>query len=426
MKRLKQEFKYLIDRDKFEIPKFICLDISRVTPSNVRPRSDHVGVFVCNFVIDRSCSLSLYHHGGTKAELPQELIDPIVELFPLDLISCALTARAFVERSQRRIFYRMSLSGLPGYERMSSILAQSPHLGKYVRLLVLEIRDIPPGWRPLEVIVSTLVELERVTVRGNLSELRQNPSLINLLSLPSLLCVGLADLIDVPASLITKALETAEEVTLSRISIIADDQAPAESPNPTSDFLWHLEIFDAFEQILPFLLHPRRMGYLEYLSRLSVTTLPIPESLHGQFTAALAACAPTLERLELEFESTFPLPVRERPNSHLMDWHLLPGAQVPEWAALDTDLCEMHTRATEESSDPRDDDQPPDDDEDFDPGLEEVHFSLIYLFAEPDRYAAFVAAVKEKLLSVLGAEFLAFSYRSTFLHPMDRFSQDYD
>ncbi|KAJ6459940.1 hypothetical protein C8R45DRAFT_1030130 [Mycena sanguinolenta] len=401
------------------------------------------------------------------AELPQELIDAVVELVPAkDLISCALTARAFVERSQWRIFYWMSLSGLPGYERMFGILAQSPHLGQYVRLLVLEIKDIPPGWRPLEVIVSTLVELERVTVRGNLSELRQNPSLINLLSLPSLLCVGLADLIDVPASLITKALETAEEVTLSRISIAAGGQAPAEPPNPTSDFLWHLEVFDAFEEILPFLLHPRRMGYLEYLSRLSVTTLPIPESLHGQFIAALAACAPTLERLELEFESPFPLPqlpalwhlelgfhadnaigfaasislalmstpslgvlvvsVRERPNSHVMDWRLLPAAQVPDWAALDTDLCEMHTRSTEESSMPRDDDQPPDDDEDFDPGLEEVRFSLRYLFAEPDRYAAFVAAVKGKLPSVLGAEFLAFSYQTAFLHPMDRFSHGYD
>ncbi|KAJ6459934.1 hypothetical protein C8R45DRAFT_1030119 [Mycena sanguinolenta] len=406
------------------------------------------------------------------AELPQELIDAVVELVPAkDLIPCALTARAFVERSQRRIFYWMSLSGLPEYERMSSILAQSPHLGKYVRLLVFELDGIPPGWRPLEVIVSTLVELERVTIRGNVagavpSELRQNPSLINLLSLPSLLCVGFADLIDVPASLITKALETAEEVTLSRISIAADDQPPAESPNPTSDFLWHLEIFDAFEQILLFLLNPRRMGYLEYLSRLSVTTLSIPESLHGQFTAALAVCAPTLERLELEFESPFPLPqlpalwhlelgfhadnaigfaasislalmstpslgvlvvsVRERPNSHAMDWRLLLAAQVPEWAALDTDLGEMHTRAAEESSVPRDDGHPPDYDEDFDPGLEEVHFSLRYLFAEPDRYAAFVAAVKEKLPSVLEAEFLAFSYRTALLHPIDRFSQGYD
>ncbi|KAF7342563.1 hypothetical protein MSAN_02012700 [Mycena sanguinolenta] len=406
------------------------------------------------------------------AELPQELIDTIVELvLAKDLIACALTARSFVECSQRRIFYMMSLSGLPAYERMSIILAKSPHLGQYVRLLALEIEGIPENWRPLEVIVSTFLELERVTIRGNLvgtapSELGQNPPLIDLLSLPSLLCVGLANLINVPASLITKALENAEEVSLSRVSIASDDPTPTESPNPTSDFLWHLDISDAMEEIMPFLLQPRRVGYLQYLSRLSITIVPISESMRGEFTAALAACAPTLERLELEFVSPFSLPqlpalwhlelgfhaddalgfcasislalmstpslgvlvvsVRERPHRHLVNWHLLPAAPVPEWAALDTQLCEMHTRAEGESPEPRDDDQPPDDDEDFDPRLEEVHFSLRYLLPEPDRYTAFVAAVKGKLPSVFGAEFLAFSYRNAFLHPMDRFSQDYD
>ncbi|KAF8209143.1 hypothetical protein K438DRAFT_1811830, partial [Mycena galopus ATCC 62051] len=419
------------------------------------------------------------------AQLPQELIDEIIELAPPQcLVACALTATSFVKTSQRRIFSWMSLVGMPAYERMAGVLHQSPHLGKHVYFLALDISGIPPDWNYLKLIVSTTTEVQRLTIKGHpmRSELAVNPSLIDLVSLPSLRCLGLSHLVNIPGSLITKVLESCEEVSLTSLQVVQGEDQTADSPPPESDFLWHLHVEDGFEELMPFLLHPRRLGYLRYLSRLSISLLPIPESLHGSFTAALAACTPTLERLDLEYTEAFPLPplpalwrlelvihgdtvlvpasipaaislalmstpnlellvvnIRERPaQHHLFDWGIMAQSHAAEWSALDAQLLEMHTRrvVVEESAEPsegpegnepgenpQDDEPPSDDEEDYVP-LAEVHFALWHFHPEPDRFAAFTADVKAKLPRSVGAgaEFVTFSSRNTFQHPMDRFS----
>ncbi|KAF7342356.1 hypothetical protein MVEN_01824200 [Mycena venus] len=426
------------------------------------------------------------------SQVPQELIDAILELVPeKSLLACALTATSFVKTSQRRIFRWMSIVKIPAYERIATILTKSPHLGQYVHFLALHIAAIPADWAPLKNILSTMTELERLTITGDANaparnQLGLNPCLIELLSVPSLLCVGLDDLSDVPASVVTKALETFEEVSLSRLTIDAGDvgEGSTESTPPTeSDFLWHLNVtMDAWESIIPFLFQPRKMGYLKYLSRLSLTIMPIPESLRGAFTATLTACAPSLERLELEFSAAFALPtlpvlwhlelwvhsdtavdvhpdtfptaistglaaaphlgiltvaVRERPvGRHLFNWGILTLIHSDAWVALEDQFLEAHNRRPaspsvpvgESRGEPEDNAPPDDQDEDeaqFD-ALEEVHFSLRYFQHEPDRYSAFMADLRAKLPRTRAAGLLTFSHHSTFRHPMDRFSREYD
>ncbi|KAJ6465305.1 hypothetical protein C8R45DRAFT_1173737, partial [Mycena sanguinolenta] len=98
----------------------------------------------------------------------QEFIDLIVSLVPdkASLLSCALTAAAFVNPSQRRIFYSMSIQDVAAYQRLADILAHSPHLGQYIRFLVFEIEGELRCRAPLQSILSTTTRLERLTIEG--------------------------------------------------------------------------------------------------------------------------------------------------------------------------------------------------------------------------------------------------------------------
>ncbi|KAJ6583063.1 hypothetical protein DFH09DRAFT_1145224, partial [Mycena vulgaris] len=94
--------------------------------------------------------------------LPQELIDAIIDEFDISLTdkegrfldrktlrSCALVARAFTRPSQGKLFSMVNLQpkdvygGQPLDERsrpFSKLLSSTPHIGPYVRTLILSYR----------------------------------------------------------------------------------------------------------------------------------------------------------------------------------------------------------------------------------------------------------------------------------------------
>ncbi|KAJ7469813.1 hypothetical protein B0H11DRAFT_2043535 [Mycena galericulata] len=394
-------------------------------------------------------------------ELPQELIDAILEVVPgSSLRECSLTASSFVHTSQRRIFRALSLSEIPAFERMAIILTESPHLGQYVRHLSLQISHIPSDWAPLKRLLSTMPTIERLAISGvanesTRSQIQLNPSLLEILSLRSLRCVALDDLGDVPGSLIIQILSSFEEVSLSSLSIVNEqDEIGDGSSSAVSGILWHLSVTgDPHGTILPFLIEPRRLGHLSRLTHLTIVRMDI---FHDDtFLAFLVACSPVLEYLELEVHLPLVFPqlpalyvlelwipddaaqaipdivlpaltaipylecltiaIVERPaGQHIFHWDDPALVQTPSWQELDVRFVVMMERNW-----------------DFEPSLyerycpsplREVEISLRGFSYEPERFATFVPNMKAKLPLTLNCSLLAFSYQPAILPPMDRFS----
>ncbi|KAF8209123.1 hypothetical protein K438DRAFT_2066060 [Mycena galopus ATCC 62051] len=308
-----------------------------------------------------------------------------------------------------------------------------------------------------------MAELRCLTIQGR-GQLSLNHSLLDILSLPSLCCVALDGLSDVPASFITTALKTCREVSLSRLTIAYDAKSKEESP--PSNFLWHLDIFDPAYQIIGLLLHPKQLHHLQRLSRISITIAPIPPPMLGSFTDALAACASTLEHIELEFTDSFALPllpalsdlelwihsdtvlmpatlpaalslaltatphleiltvsVRERTEGLVFEWDILAETDPPEWPTLDHQLLKM-AEPSEPGEGLRADqgDEPAADDRDSESALEEVHFCLRAYW--PDRTRS--CPMWRESCRALEAKLLVFSYHGTVRDPMGRFSKNYN
>ncbi|KAJ7857574.1 hypothetical protein B0H13DRAFT_2574233 [Mycena leptocephala] len=389
-------------------------------------------------------------------ELPQELIDAILEFVPeSSLRECSLAASSFVHTSQRRIFRALSLSEIAAYERMAIILIESPHLGQYVRQLSLQITHIPSDWAPLKRLLSTMHDIERLAISGlanesTRSQIRLNPPLLDILSLRSLRCVALDDLSDVPGSLIIQILSSFEEVSLSWLSIVnEEDEIGDGSSSAASGILWHLSVTgDAHGTILPFLIEPRRLGHLSRLTRLTIVRLDIFHDLLDMFLAFLVACSPVLEHLELEVHLPLVFPqlpalwvlelwipddaaqtipdivlpaltavpylhyltiaIVERPDGqHIFDWDDPALVQTPSWQELDVRFVVMTGRNW-----------------DFEPSLyeryhpsplSEVEISLRGFSYERERFASFVPNMKAKLPLALNCGLLAFSYQPAIL-----------
>ncbi|KAF7378387.1 hypothetical protein MSAN_00265200 [Mycena sanguinolenta] len=286
------------------------------------------------------------------------------------------------------------------------------------------------------------------------SELSSNPSLIVFLSSESLLCVGLARLGDVPSFVVTMVLKRCEQVCLSEIDIVMGGEAD-ESARTPSRSIFHLDVYDRTDTIVSFLTLPRQLCNLASITYLSTGPYEASPSHHS----FLAACAPTLEILEIILGGSFALPalpclwhlelrahgdititpaalpscvsaalratpnlkkltvaIEERSTAHAFTWGILDRTRAPEWSLLDHRLWEMHTQERSNNAHGNV------------PKLVDVHFSLRYGRDNPERYASFVADVKTRLPRVLEAGFLTFSHReSVFRIPfMLRFSENYD
>ncbi|KAJ6513718.1 hypothetical protein C8R47DRAFT_1313830 [Mycena vitilis] len=338
--------------------------------------------------------------------LPQELVDAILEeVSTSSLGACALTATAFVASSQRRLFRWMSLTNVPSYERAARLLTSSPHLGAYFMWLALDIQHIPKDYPVLKSILAALSSIEHFSIVGAASgpftsnQIGQNLCLVDFLSLPTLRCFALQNLIDVPASLVTRALSSFEQVLLFRISILEDEDAGAYT---SLGDLWYLSVIDGgYDTILPFLLQPKHEPptYLPPLPEMIFLELWIDveftktaDIFHSIISATLAS-TPHLEVLTLA--------ILDRPANphrpHRQQW----TARAPaEWATLDTMLIDREY-------------------------LCEVEFSLRHFPNEPERYAAFVPFIQAHLPRLFEAELLTFNYRDLMRHPMDEFAVDW-
>ncbi|KAJ7488984.1 hypothetical protein FB451DRAFT_1362015 [Mycena latifolia] len=379
-------------------------------------------------------------------DFPQELIDAIIEEVSIasrpTLAACSLTATAFVTSSQRRLFWGISISNLGAYERTAVRLAESPHLGAYVRDLALDIKELPKDCPPLKAILPLLPGVERLSIVGNANgpirnQIGQNHCLIDLLSLPSLRCLALDHLSDVPSSFILHAFSSVEQVSLSSLSIGDETDQDVGLPPPTD--LWHLRVFtDVYDAILPFVLHPARLPHLQHLTRLSIVFSPVSDELKYRFMSLISACSSTLNHLSLELEAPLELP--RLPNlSSLELWLDVDLAKTPvllttivsqtaaagphlealtlalmdrpkrypdrqfqwtrstvKWAALDSALMDMRH-------------------------LQTATFSLRHFFFTRERYVAFVPSIEFMLPRAFDAELLRFSQGMAIGHPMDSF-----
>ncbi|KAJ6457731.1 hypothetical protein C8R45DRAFT_943168 [Mycena sanguinolenta] len=292
--------------------------------------------------------------------IPRELID-IVEFVPdkSSLLACALAATSFVNASQRQLFHMVLIRTIPEYERLAGILSQSPHLGGYVRLLVLLTWDIPEEWAPLDLILSNMTLVEKLVIQGRAesrSHIQRNPSLIDFLYQETL---------HKPTPDPDRdALLVACAPTLQVLEI-EFSHAFALPPLPS---LWQLELWTHEDRAF------------------NVTVIPATVSLALQAT-------PCLEILKVA--------VRERTGYNPFGYGTLPHTQVPEWTALDARLLELQTEERGKDSLGNENVK-----------LGDVHFSLRYFGDAPQRYEAFVSDVKSRLPRALGAEFLTFSHLS--------------
>ncbi|KAJ7449032.1 hypothetical protein B0H11DRAFT_2079264 [Mycena galericulata] len=121
----------------------------------------------------------------STVQLPQELIDAIIDEFDISLQdkdnptlypdrntlrACALVSRAFVGPSQRQLFSTVTLGangyyGAPPDERsrsFSKILSSKPHIGSYVKNLILSYRSARS--KSVETILSSLPKLKTLSL----------------------------------------------------------------------------------------------------------------------------------------------------------------------------------------------------------------------------------------------------------------------
>ncbi|KAJ7116930.1 hypothetical protein C8R44DRAFT_854633 [Mycena epipterygia] len=362
----------------------------------------------------------------TMPDLPQELIDAIIEDVPdASLPACALTATAFVIPSQRRLFRWLSLAHPTQYSRAAALLTSSRHLTPYVHALALDVKEIPPDCADLKSILAQLTELERLSIAGDLhshTPFAQNPCLLDVFRLPSLKC-------------------------RSPTSPLPADYAPIPPPVPPPQNLWHLRVVgDPYDTVVPFVLEPQRAGYLNKLTRLTLTFAPLSDEFLPKFMALLSSCSGTLKHLDMELAAPLDLPplpaltslelsididtvhdpalfasivsgttksmphlavltlaISDRPpHHHRHHWAAPDGVAWPQlWHDLDAALLAL-------------------------PALRHAVFALRYFTPEPERYAAFVPHIAGKLPRALSAGFLRFSTGVSVVraHPMDGFADE--
>ncbi|KAJ7478267.1 hypothetical protein FB451DRAFT_1396052 [Mycena latifolia] len=173
--------------------------------------------------------------------LPQEIIDTVIDEIgnkpwtePKDFVTlktCSLTARAFLERSQRNIFRSLALKSAT-VAQVARCLADRRHLSTYVR--ALHLVDAAFGTEslcaPLILLFPLLDNLSHLAISSLSIDLHWSsvPAdfravFVRLLSRPMLRCFALGRCWGVPSSIIRHALLSCKEVSLMDVGIYFED-----------------------------------------------------------------------------------------------------------------------------------------------------------------------------------------------------------
>ncbi|KAJ6454879.1 hypothetical protein C8R47DRAFT_1228489 [Mycena vitilis] len=239
------------------------------------------------------------------AELPQELIDAIVEEVEGkgDLQACSLTAQSFLDPSQRRLFRPMYLrwdasSSRKGaaLDRALSLIHESPHLVRHVREVSLDIPKNSDDQVTLAGILRMLGNIEHLGIHG-LSQPWQNigPALAStisdIISMPSLQRLYLFRIWNIPSAFVLHAASSVSTLSLYRVSAYSSLDDPAIMANTHLEglFLPSCMMTRVLLPSCPFLLAAQNLRHLAvYVHEL------------GHHRTLSAASSSRLRHLELE------------------------------------------------------------------------------------------------------------------------------
>ncbi|KAJ7672330.1 hypothetical protein DFH06DRAFT_1176006 [Mycena polygramma] len=285
-----------------------------------------------------------------SSSLAQELIDVIVDEVPRNtLTACSLVAKSFLVPSQRRLFRAI----LSEFERARDLFAMSPHLGGYVRHLVLCLTP-SQDYAAIEMILPVVTHLTGMSIMANAYSLnwRELPTRVRSLLKdrivnPRFEYLSFTSIADVPSSVIMHATSSLLAISLYSTSVnheigSATPFIPAPDPmRPTT--LQDVAIVAREERpwtsVLALDLH-RHLRGLQVL-RLGINEF---EEDWGQLLLESDAHV-TLKVLELYFDSLLPvLDLPLCPVLRTLDFKfLVPNQSLP--AELDHLLATLATAA---------------------------------------------------------------------------------
>ncbi|KAJ7681027.1 hypothetical protein DFH06DRAFT_1465071 [Mycena polygramma] len=174
-------------------------------------------------------------------QLPQELIEAIVEQVEGKdcLQSCSLTARVFLNASQRCLFRSMSLRwdiasrNTAAFDRALDFINQLPHLVPYVREVTLDIPTQCRDQKTLENILRLLGDIEHLTIHGHCKDwCRVIPPLAStissVISRPSLQRLNLFSIWHIPPALVFHAVSSVRVLSLYAVSADPGQVVPSD------------------------------------------------------------------------------------------------------------------------------------------------------------------------------------------------------
>ncbi|KAJ7754158.1 hypothetical protein DFH07DRAFT_502761 [Mycena maculata] len=310
--------------------------------------------------------------------IPVELIEAIVDhVDPAALRSCALTTRAFVRPSQRRIFHSINHSTSADSTRLSllcGLLSISPHLASYVRTVKVYLhRDI---LLDMTCLLRCCLKLESLAIcfLRNISRLGVSllpmdffEALVDAIALPSLDCLELwgntSDSLLIFPSILHFAIKAVRRLGLCRVEIMAGMEVGQSivAPHITSS----AQILGSLKSLTMGRFSYKLIPFLEASApkltelRLGLSTdwrawsFPHFEVLRfAEFTVAVNAItsfggllerfpAPNLERLTIVMRVRFSLDLTPRRTSPwpMFDPQRAYQRKFPHLRAIDCQLC---------------------------------------------------------------------------------------
>ncbi|KAJ6492861.1 hypothetical protein C8R47DRAFT_1270243 [Mycena vitilis] len=264
-------------------------------------------------------------------EIPQELIDTIIEEIPLSdhqypfaayrdesdestllvktLRACALVSRAFVRPTQIRLFYAVGLdltrNGDQSNGRFSQLLLDRPHLRTYVRHLQLTYTPANDDGELISQILSSLPCLGSIKLQGRGFEwsrqpLRAKASLLEALSRPHLRHIAFVEVKFTNASELHALLKTCvgmKQLELLGVQFVNHDVLKAETS--TADKSMPSVLLDSL--VLLGSDSADVDSVLQAFTTVDITRLRFLKLIHTAPENILRVNASTVERVEMMF-----------------------------------------------------------------------------------------------------------------------------